>query len=175
MMDERELDRAIDTAAGSMMALEPGRALSYTVMARVRARNAPAPRRFVWVMATASLVLCGAIAVALMSRAPATIMAPPPAARTVVVGQPPVASPHPVLVAPETAARPRRIPRAPLAARVVSPVQLPPSIVSGITPIETEGIALSAIDVPGLEREAAVIDILDIEPLTIEPLTASND
>jgi hypothetical protein len=175
MMDERELDRAIDTAAGRMMALEPGRALSYTVMARVRERHTPAPRRFVWIIATASLVLCGALTIALMYRAPATIMAPPPAARTVVVGQPPVAIPHPMLVAPETAAPPRRIPRAPLAARVVSPVQLPPGIVSGITPIETEGIALSAIDVPGLEREAAVIDILDIEPLTIEPLTASND
>ena len=76
-------------------------------------------------------------------------------------------------VAPEVP--PRRIPRAPLAAHAVSPVQLPPGDVSGITPIETEGIALSAIDVPVLEREAAVIDILDIEPLTIEPLTASND
>jgi hypothetical protein len=78
-------------------------------------------------------------------------------------------------VAPEAAAPPRRIPRAPLAAHAVSPVQLPPSDVSGITPIETEGIALSSIDVPVLEHEAAVIDILDIEPLTIEPLTASND
>ncbi len=156
-----------------MMAREPGRALDYTVMARVRERNAPAPRRFVWVVATASLVLCGAIAMALMYRAPATIIAPLPAARTVVVGHPPVATPPPMMVAPE--APPRRIPRAPLAAHAVSPVQLPPSDVSGITPIETEGIALSAIDVPVLEREAAVIDILDIEPLTIEPLTASND
>jgi len=174
MMDERELDRAIDTAAGRMMALEPGRALSYTVMARVRERHTPAPRRFVWIIATACLVLCGAMAIVLMYRAPATIIAPPPP-RAVVVGQPPVATSPPVRVAPETAAPLRRIPRAPLAARVVSPVQLPPCIVSGITPIETEGIALSAIDVPGLEREAAVIDVLDIEPLTIEPLTASND
>jgi hypothetical protein len=79
------------------------------------------------------------------------------------------------MVAPETAAPPRRITRAPFAARVVSPAQLPPSDASGITPIETESITLSAIDVPVLEREAAVIDILDIEPLTIEPLTASND
>ena len=173
MMDERELDRAIDTAAGRMMAREPGRALSYMVMARVRERNTPMPRRLVWLLATASLVLCGAIAIALMYRAPATIIAPPPAARTVVVGQPLVATLPAVMVAPE--APPRRIPRAPLAAHAVSSVQLPPSDVSGITPIETEGIAVSAIDVPVLEREAAVIDILDIEPLTIEPLTASND
>jgi len=175
MMDERELDRAIDTAAGRMMAHEPSRSLGYNVMARVREGAAPAPRRLRWVAATVSIVLCAAITMALMYRAPGTIIPLPPAARTVVVGQPPVATPPPMMVAPETAAPPRRIPRAPRAARVVSPVQLPPSDASGITPIETEGIALSAIEVPVLEREAAVIDVLDIEPLTIEPLTASND
>lgn len=174
MMDERELDRAIDTAAGRIMAHEPSRSLRSNVMARVREGAAPAPRRLRWVVATVSIVLCAAIAIALMYRAPATIIAPLPAARTVVVGQSPVAAPPP-MVAPETAAPARRIPRAPLAARVVSPAQLPPRDASGITPIETEGITLSAIDVPVLEREAAVIDILDIEPLTIEPLTASND
>ena len=174
-MDERELDRAIDTAAEGMIAHEPSRSLGYNVMARVFEGAAPAPRRLRWVVATVSIVLCAAIAIALMYRAPATIIAPLPDARTVVVGQPPVATPPPVMVAPETAAPARRIPRAPLASRVVSPAQLPPSDASGITPIETEGIALSAIEVPVLEREAAVIDILEIEPLTIEPLTASND
>ena len=39
MMDERELDRAIDAAAGGMMAREPSRSLGYNVMARVRERN----------------------------------------------------------------------------------------------------------------------------------------
>ena len=50
-MDERELDRAIDTAARELMAREPGRALSHNVMARVREGAVPAPRRFVWMAA----------------------------------------------------------------------------------------------------------------------------
>jgi hypothetical protein len=173
-MDERELDRAIDMAAGRMMAHEPSRSLGNNVMARVREAAAPAPR-LRWVVAAASIVLCAAIAIALMNRAPSAVIPPQPAARTVVAGQPPVATLSPMIVAPEAAAPPRRIPRAPLAAHVISPLQLPPGDESGIPPIETEGIALSAIDVPVLEREAAVIDILEIEPLTIEPLTASND
>jgi hypothetical protein len=34
---------------------------------------------------------------------------------------------------------------------------------------------LAAIDVPQLERESNSIEVLMIEPLTIEPLSASND
>ena len=56
MMDERELDRAIDAAAGAMVAREPSRSLGHAVMARVREGDAPAPRRFVWMTAAASLV-----------------------------------------------------------------------------------------------------------------------
>ena len=34
---------------------------------------------------------------------------------------------------------------------------------------------MSTIDVPQLEREATSIEIIRIEPITIEPLSASND
>jgi hypothetical protein len=34
---------------------------------------------------------------------------------------------------------------------------------------------MTAIDVPQLERETTLIDAITIEPLTIEPLSASND
>jgi hypothetical protein len=34
---------------------------------------------------------------------------------------------------------------------------------------------LSSINVPQLERETTAVDALNVEPLTIEPLAASND
>ena len=63
-MNERELDRAIDAAAGRMMAREPSRALGHNVMARVRENPAPARRSLAWVAAAAGIVLCAAIATA---------------------------------------------------------------------------------------------------------------
>jgi hypothetical protein len=172
-MDERELDRAIDTAAGRMMAREPSRALGYNVMARVRAGAAPAPRRLVWIAAGASLVLCAAIATALMI-GPAAVVPLPPAAPSVAIGQPPVMIAPLTTVASETAT-PRRLARTPTAAWSASALPMPPNDVSPIEPIVTEPIALSTIDVPLLERDNVVIDVLNIEPLTIEPLAVSND
>ena len=178
MMDERELDRAIDTATGRMMAHEPSRSLGYNVMARVREGAAPAPRRLRWVVATVSIVLCAAIAIALMYRAPATIIAPPPAAQ-LPTAQPPIAQFPIVADAPVTVTREqppsRRSVPARIAAKVVVPMRLPPDGMSAIEPIETEPIVLSAIDVPQLEREATSIETITIEPLTVEPLTASNN
>lgn len=175
MMDERELDRAIDTAAGRMMAQEPRRALGYTVMARVRQGTTPAPRRFVWIVATASLVLCGVITIAVMTRAPSPALSLP-VSRQLAVGHPPVAPALEVSVVAEGAMQPRRVARAPIQRGVVRPpVPLTPADMSVIEPIETEPIVLSEIDVPQLAREATSIETLNIEPLTIEPLAASND
>ena len=56
-MDQRDVDRAIDEAAAAMMAREPGRALGYTVMARVRETAPASPRRFVWVSAAAGMLV----------------------------------------------------------------------------------------------------------------------
>jgi hypothetical protein len=172
-MDERELDRAIDAAAGRMMAREPGRALSHNVMARVREGAAPAPRRLVWIAAAASIVLCAAIATALMI-GPAAVVPLTPDAPSMAFGQPDIATLPPMTVALETPSAHRNA-RATIAARSTSPAPPPPSDVSPIAPIETEPIVLSTIDVPVLERDTAVIDVLNIEPLTIEPLSASND
>ena len=171
-MDERELNRAIDTAAGKMIGREPGRSLSHTVMARVREGHTPAPRRFVWMTAAAG-VLCGAVAIALMSGPAATVIPPPRAAR-LPIAPPPVVSSGPATVVLETpAARRRSTSR--IAGNVAAPVRLPPNDVSAIEPIETEPIVLSAIEVPQLEPEITSIETLDIEPLTIEPLALSND
>lgn len=175
-MDERELDRAIDAASHGMMAREPSRSLGYNVMAGLR--EGSAPRRLRWVVATASIVLCAAIAIALMYRAPAAIIAPPPAAQ-LPIAQPPIVQLPIVADAPVTVAREmppaRRSVPARIAAKVVVPMRLPPDDMTAIEPIETEPIVLSAIDVPQLEREVTSIDPLTIEPLTVDPLAASND
>ena len=172
-MNERELDRAIDAAAGKLMNREPSRALGHNVMARVRESAAPASRRLVWIAATASIVLCVAIVTALVI-GPAAVVPRLPAAPSAAIGQQPVTIAPPTTVASETGA-PRRIASTPIAARAESASPLPPNDVSPIEPIVTEPIALSTIEVPQLERETAVVDVLAIERLTIEPLSTSND
>ena len=172
MTDEQEFDRTVDAAARAMMAREPSPSLGYAVMTRVREGRAPAPRRLWWMAVTASLVVCGAIVLlmALNSRAP--LVAALPAAAQLRVGQLPVEPRAPVteiMSAANNAAPVRR--RSGMATRVT----LPPGDVSSIEPIQTEPLVLSAVEVPQLERETPAIGILTIEPLTIEPLAASND
>ena len=173
-MNERNLDRAIDAAAGAMMTREPSRTLGYAVMARVREDQPPAPRRWVWVSAAASLVASAAIAIATIGQTPVTI-APLPRAAQLTVGQPPMIPSAPVTLLTEAtrARRPIRIVRSARSAATRAP--LSPSDVSPIEPIRTEPIVLSSIDVQQLERETTVIDALNVEPLTIEPLAMSND
>ena len=167
-----DLDRAIDAAATRMVAGEPSRALTYAVMARVREREAPSPRRLVWTVAAASLVLCGAIAVSLMNRAtPIAFPAAPPA--HVLAVAPSLVAVSSIAVAEETTTR-RRNQTVARAAASTSSAPLPIAD-NPIDPIETAAISVSVIDVPQLERETTEIEILDIEPLTIEPLAASND
>ncbi len=175
-MDEHEIDRAIDTASQDMMAREPSRALGYTVMARVRADAAPAPRRFVWAMAAASVVLCAAIAAMLLSRAPQTIP-PVPSAPPFAVANSPVYV-EPSIVALSSVRPARRIISAGAASAAgrAAPAMVLPADVSPIEPLEAEPIAVAAIDVPRLEPEAPTsIEALTIDELTIEPLAASND
>ena len=147
-MNERELDSAIDAAAGTLMAREPSRALAYRVMARVRERPPP-PRPFVWIAAAATIALCAAIATVVMNQAPPAIRLPLAAklaiAEAAVVpgcsGWPPAGDP---------AAARRRCPEF---GESVSRGMLPPDDASTIEPIETEPIALSMIEVPQLERK----------------------
>jgi len=175
-MDERELDRSIDVATQEMMAREPSRALGHNVMARVRGETRPLRTTFVWVTAAASLVVLCALAIALINRGPAALVPAPQSASPLVAAQPPAVAAAPVPVVREMApARPAGNIRTPASSNVVSAVQLPPTDISPIEPIEAAPIALTAIDVPQLERETTSIATIDIEALTIEPLTASND
>lgn len=173
MITPRDLDRAIDSVASSMMTREPSHGLGSAVMARVRGEHASAPRGFTWHTAAASLVVCGGIAMALISQT-ATVV-PEPRGVRLTVGQPPVIpSASAALVMEPTP--PRRAIRIVRSARtVVRRAPLPLGDASPIEPIQTDPIVLSSIDVPQLTREATAMDTLNIEPLTIEPLAASND
>lgn len=159
-MDARNLDRAIDRAAGELIGREPSGALSYNVMARVRQERPLAPRRLVWATAVAGILLCAVIAFSLMNQIPATV-ARLPEALQVPVGRP-------ALIRDPPAA-------APTVSRIAPPIDMTARDVSPIEPLETEPIVMSAIDLPQLEREATSIDTLEIEPLTIAPLATSND
>jgi hypothetical protein len=174
MTNEREIDRAIETAARAMMTREPSRALAYTVMARVREGHTVARRRFAWVLAAASVVVCGAIAMTLTSQAP-TNVAPLPRAAQLTMGQPPTIPDASIALATEVMpARPTTtIVRSTRTVAALAPFPL--SDVSPIEPLQTAAIALSSIVVPQLERETIEIDALNVEPLTIEPLATSND
>jgi hypothetical protein len=173
MMYEGELERAIDTASQTMVVREPSRALGPTVMARVRAASAPKPWRFRWAALSASTVLCAAIVYAVMDQA-ATVVIPRlpqaaqlPMARAATAPSVPAGALRDVPQIRVVAARAER-------AAAFAP-RFPINDVSSIEAIEMQPIALAAIDVPQLERETTLVDPVEIEPLTIEPLAASND
>lgn len=171
-MDERALDRAIDAAAGALVAREPSRALGYHVMERVREHAAPARRRLVWVGAAAGIALCAGIA-AMFAARPASEAVRLPRATALPVAQ---AAKVPEAPANDHWRTPEKKPVTVLAGtRVPARAPRPPVDVSPIAPISTEPIVLAAIDVPQLDAETTLVSPITIEPLVIEPLAASND
>lgn len=124
-------------------------------------------------MAAATIVLCAAIGIVLISRVPA--VAPLPRDARVEVGRPPV-RPRVTesVVADAVPAHSVLRDRRP-GDRAPTRMPLPQSDFSPIDPIRTEPIVLSSIDVPQLYRETTTIDALTVELLTIEPLAMSNE
>jgi hypothetical protein len=172
-MSQDDLDRAIDTAAERIIAREPGRALASRVMTRVREGDAPAPKRFVWAAAAASVFVCGVTAAALMYRAPQTIPSLP-AAPSFAVARPPATVGPPIVMAPDV--RAARSSRGASAAVGGAAAMELPADTSPIAALQTDPIVVAVIDVPRLEPvEPATIEALNIEQLTIEPIVASND
>lgn len=172
MVNERELDRAIDVATRAMMNREPSRGLSRNVMARVRGEAAPQRLRLRWVVATAALLVCAALALSSASRGLDSAVRLPSDVQ-LAIAQGPV-----VPVAPAQALReaPRRVTfTRPSGMTSMPPLRMSESDALTIAPLETEPIALTTIDVPQLERETTFIETIDVAPLTIEPLAASND
>jgi hypothetical protein len=170
-MNEQELERAIDAAAGDLVRHEPGRALAYEVMARVREHVQPAPRRFVWAATAAGVLFCATLSFVLLYRIPLGIPTLP-SARPFAVAQIPTLAPP---IAADDLLSAHRVSPASITQRAAPPARPLPIDVSPIDPIQTEPIAVSELDVPQLARETTSIPDITIEVLTIEPLAASND
>ena len=179
-MSEHDLDRLIDSAAEQMVARDPSDSLGARVLSRVRERQmeeGPRRRVFVWATAAASVaLLCGTVAI-LITRSPVPTQPASAPAQSIVL-QPPAAPVDQGVPVPSPPSPSQD--RAPIVAAVAEPalrpMRLPPPEVSSvIEPLEAEPIVLSAIEVPLLEQETHSIARIEIEALTIEPLTASND
>lgn len=177
-MDARELDRAIDRAAGELIAREPSRALSYAVMARVRAGDvSTSTPRGTW-LKVASCVCAGGIVVAYLATNRPVTQIPAAATPQVAHTEPTPLPVPPVELVRETQAESRPTSQRRRATNVTrAPIFVPRAVidVAQIEPIHAEPIAVSPIEVPQLAREATSIETITIEPLTIEPLMASND
>jgi hypothetical protein len=168
-MNEQDLDRVIDSAAADLIGREPTYTLRHKVMARVRESELTAPRRFVWTTAGLAAAAGLVFALVMLERTPA-----PMVQNAAPVG--------PTIAERPTATVDRSVPElesAPQAALPVArrrvPLRLPPDDPSPIEAITTEPVVLPSIDLPPLENQAAFVEGLEIEALTIEPLTASND
>jgi len=168
-MNEPDLDRIIDSATADMIGREPGHTLRHTVMARVRAPEPKAPRRFIW--ATAGLAAAALVVGALVmtEKTPTPLVQSTPPARPTIVEQP-AAAINQATPAPAPASQAAL----PVAGRR-APRRIPTDDPSTIEALATEQIVLPSIDLPAIENQAAFVEGLEIEALTIEPLTASND
>ena len=173
MIEHDDLDRAIDTAARQLIGHAPSRGLTDAVMTRVREDARPSSHRLMWAAVPASVLLCMALAVTMLSRPPQSLPEVA-AARPLVIGQPLAVVEPPDFAAPDVTASGRS--RSAFASRMMaSNAQALPHDVSPIAPIDAQPIAIAAIEVPQLELPApATIEALTVEHLTIEPLPASN-
>jgi hypothetical protein len=168
-MREQDLDRIIDSASAEMIGREPSRALRHKVMARVRESHPPGPRKFVWVTAGLSAAACLIFALVMMERTPTPLVQNTPRARPTIVERPTARIDETVpTLEPASQAAP------PVTRRRV-PLTFPPDDPSTIEALTTDSLVLGPIELPPLENQATTIDLLEIEALIIEPLTASND
>lgn len=171
-MNEQDLDRIIDTAAAEMIAREPTRALRGAVMARVRESEPITPRRFVWAAGGLGAAACLVIALVVMeSTPPPTVQVQAPAPAPLVMVEPPTVTDRQSAAALESVTL---VAQSGLR-RVQRPALAPNDLPSSIEPITAEPLVLPAIDLPPLENHAASVEQIEIDALTIEPLTASND
>ena len=184
MMNDQDLDRLIDRAAEQMVGREPSSALTHAVMARVREPEGARPsRRFVWAAAgTCAAAACALIAVVMLNRVPTLNTAPPEpteaAGRSAVAPiaiQPrppqPIQNAATVLTVEQPGSRgPRTAPRPAAADAAVED-----DTFAVIDPIDLGEVTHEPIKVGDIDVTSVSFDQLVIEPLVIEPLSASND
>ena len=170
-MNQQDLDRIIDTATAEMIAGEPKRELRCAVMARVRESEPTVPRRLVWAAGGLAAAACLVIALVVMEWPPSPAIQIQTPARPDRMAEPPAAT-----VEQSAAALKSATPVAQSVARRVQRLPLAPNdLPSTIEAITSEPLVLPSIDLPPLENQAAPVEQIEIDTLTIEPLTASND
>jgi hypothetical protein len=190
-MNDRDLDRAIDTAARQMVQCNPSRSLGDAVMSRaVEGSHRP---RWSFVVgsgshriasATAAVVACAVLLTVVLNRAPEpasgidspdqTVVVTPPSA-DLVVDEPLQHQPVPA-ESKASVERPRNVVRTiTQVPRTPALYEPPDDAFAEEASIVFESIAPAAIVVPRLQIEAGSVDKIQIEPISVEPLTAAND
>lgn len=152
-----------------MVGGEPDPALSYAVMRRIRENRPAYPRWLLWSPVVASLVVFfGVAAFFTMDRTSA-----PPATSSssglsiVLESTAPQSDQGVAPAAPVTHAAVRN--------RRSQPVGIHVDTTSVFDSIEPEPLVVPGIELPPLENQTASVERLEIEALTIAPLTGSND
>jgi hypothetical protein len=171
-MDQPDLDRVIDEAAAQLVMHEPLEALQGLVMERIQAGfvECGSRRPLVWVSLGIGTAVAVLLLISLGARRESSAPAPVPAAtvrpEVPVPNESVPSQPQPVAVA--------RVIRRPVHERANVTVQIPddsPAIERITIPVESpEPIAIPPIIVAATPQER-----IEIEPLTIEPLSATND
>jgi hypothetical protein len=179
-MNVQDPDRRIDAAAREIIAHHPPRSVSRAVMARVLEPPHERPSRpIAWVFVAAAAALCVAVALPRLNKP----LQPDPV--TTTISKPTTAAPAVSrdvgLQAPSSSraeARPS-VRRSPAAVAAIRPSARPVSIPTASSDTAAfapfESIVPPPIDVLDLEVHATRIEEIEIQPLVIEPLTASND
>jgi hypothetical protein len=175
-MDDRDLNRLIDTAAEQIVGHEPSSVLTNVVMERVCDHAPdPRPRPFLWVTAGAATVVCGLLLV-MLSKPPALLTEGPtqtrPSAPTNEIGSPVGLAEPPRTANAKAAVSVRRVAKP--AEVAVDPEA--GSLVAAEAPIVLESIEWEDVEPVSVDVvEVAPPETIQIEPLTIEPRSAATD
>lgn len=145
-------------------------------MSRLREDARPAGRRLEWGTATvAAVALIALAALVTMKEAPAPESDAPAAQRSIVVAPEVLPDAPAALVKGPPVAPKMTLQGAARATRETVAAPVVDDLLDSILPIETEPILLQPLEVAPLTSATTSIDLIEIPPLTIEPLSASND
>ena len=172
-MNEQDLDRIIDSATADLIGRRADRTLRHKVMARVRASEPTAPRRFVWATAGLAAAVCVVIALADDAEDAAAVGSEQctGSGRTPSLSLAALRRMIKPFLHSSRHRRPRCLSQGAAAPRSVAANDRCPPLRRS----QRNRLVLPSIDLSPIENHAASVEGLEIEALTIEPLTASND
>jgi hypothetical protein len=186
-MKDQDLDRVIDAAAQQMVSGEPSDALTGAVIARIgAAADAPRPQPFVWATVSVGAIACAVIAVTLLTRGPEPISPNPVRSSSIQLTAEPPSSvdTQPRAVIENIELSRRRVERRPrdasqfwagLKADTTANANAVIAHDNALEPIPFESFAPQPIDIAAITIESATVGEIVVDPIIIEPLSASND